>query len=524
MTISTLRAHTLDTLHVCICGTNDFVLRMASTLRKSSLKQQDVQLIIHECSLGEARSTLLTERPDIFIVDIGPTTSLRDTTWLHSLLLQARERLGSNIYIILAITSPSRFVAGGDMLFQDRSSLAPSGLINNILITPPAHIPSVMTLEQQLVNCIEYVTESLTRSDIPLPALWDDGWVPVMCDPESRNVWMRWLPRYAKYVNENPIIVGPTGSGKTRLAKAIHILSGRTGPFVTITPRDFSSTELMQAELFGAAAGAYTGAIDKWGLVKKADQGTLFVDELQSIDIELQGKLITFIENKRYRRVGEAEDHHADVRFVFATNRSLSSLVRNNSLRDDFAYRLERLQINLGSLNERKLDIGAGICFALAKVIRERVAAYASHSQKLTPDRRIEGLTPDAYQLLFASLWPGNFRQLENTIAKLVEIADIHNHVLIDHKCATIGMHEMLGKSETTAIDIFTKAASDTSKQIISQNKTSLKDAISILSHNVRCKALEATGGNISSAANLIGDSQKQLELFTAIREDNSKT
>ena len=144
-----------------------------------------------------------------------------------------------------------------------------------------------------------------------------------MCDPASRNVWMRWLPRYARYVNENPLIAGPTGSGKTRLADALHELSGREGPFISITPRDFSSTELVQAELFGAVAGAYTGAVEKWGLVKRADKGTLFIDELQSIDKDLQGKLITFIENKTYRRVGEAESHRADVRFIFATNQDI---------------------------------------------------------------------------------------------------------------------------------------------------------------------------------------------------------
>jgi len=338
-----------------------------------------------------------------------------------------------------------------------------------------------------------------------------------MCDPSSRDVWMRWLPRYSRYVNENPLIVGPTGSGKTRLAAAMHQLSGRKGPFISITPRDFSSTELVQAELFGAVAGAYTGAVDKWGLVAKAEKGTLFIDELQSIDRDLQGKLITFVENKTYRRVGEAESHQADVRFVFATNRSLQELVDEGALRDDFAYRLERLQLTLHPLHERRLDIAAGICFALGKILRERLQARSS-SPASDRVNELEGLTPEAYRLLFSAYWPGNLRQLENTVAKLVELADIRNQTLIDEASIREALEGTLGKKDVTSKDIFYAAAQKMAAQAQAGNIQSLADACASFSEQARLTALDITGGDTERAGALIADSKKALELFVAAR------
>ena len=213
-------------------------------------------------------------------------------------------------------------------------------------------------LTDQMMHVIRLYAHELdrrSRGALPLQPLGSEGWVQSLADLSSRELWMRWLPRYASYTNENPIIIGETGTGKTNLAYALHRLSGREGEFVSVTPRDFSSAELVQAELFGAVAGAYTGAVDKWGLVKSAEKGTLFIDELQSIDKDLQGKLITFIENKTYRRVGSAESIEADVRFVFASNKTLYEMMESDILRHDFAYRLERVQLSSLRYNQDDL-------------------------------------------------------------------------------------------------------------------------------------------------------------------------
>ncbi len=509
-----------EPLHVCIAGSTDFVRRMSGVLRNSPNFGERTEMVVHSGVLTEAKGLVLEQRPDVFLTDIGFRTTRTDVSWLRALLQQFRERFGKDLYVIIAITTPTRFVSGGTLLFSDESSLGPSGLVDNYIIEPPPGAVTQPTIEAQLVDCLNFVVELVENSadrKFSLPSLSDDAWVPSMCDPSSRDVWMRWLPRYSRYVNENPLIVGPTGSGKTRLAAAMHSLSGRKGPFISITPRDFSSTELVQAELFGAVAGAYTGAVEKWGLVAKAEKGTLFIDELQSIDRDLQGKLITFVENKTYRRVGEAESHQADVRFVFATNRSLQELVDEGALRDDFAYRLERLQLTLHPLHERRLDISAGICFALGKILRERLQARPS-AGSLDRTDTLEGLTPEAYRLLFAAYWPGNLRQLENTLAKLVEFADIRNRTLIDETSIREAMEGTLGKREISSKDIFLSAAQKMAESAQAGALTSLSEACACFSEQARLAALDVTGGDTDRAGALLSDSKKALELFVAAR------
>ena len=268
--------------------------------------------------------------------------------------------------------------------------------------------------------------------------------------------------------------------------------------------------------MFGAVSGAYTGAVDKWGLVKKAEAGTLFIDELQSIDFDLQGKLITFIENKEYRRVGDAESHHADVRFIFASNLTLQTLVTEGRLRDDFAYRLERLQLNLPPLCERRLDIAAGICFALAKVLRERSTEASASS--LGSSNLLEGISPSSYAALFAGTWPGNLRQLENTVATLVEQANIKGRSLIDAESTNEALQGLLGKTEVNTSAILSRAAVKTARYAETAGIENLALCRALLAENARLIALEETGGSIDKAAALLGDSARALELFTAVR------
>lgn len=504
---------------LCITGSNDFVRRMSASARGWNRSDFQCPIRIAAANSSEARAVIFTERPNLLVVDVGLKSTRQDLNWIRGLLTQLRDRFQKNIHIAIAVTAPEKFCLAGSLLFADDESIAPSGLVDSFLASPPVGVLSSPSLELQLKDCASCVLERLLDSVQPpliLPALWEDGWVPVMCDPVSRDVWMRWLPRYARYVNENPIIIGPTGSGKTRLATAVHRLSGRIGPFVSITPRDFSSTELVQAELFGAVAGAYTGAVEKWGLVRRAEKGTLFIDELQSIDRDLQGKLITFIENKTYRRVGEAESHQADVRFIFATNRSLEELVRSGLLRDDFAYRLERLQIELPALEERRLDIAAGISFSLCKVLRER-AKPRSRPQG-ADEGDLEGLTSSAYGMLFGSSWPGNLRQLENTVAKLIELADMQGLRLITRECVETTVRHLLGRKEPTPSDIFAKVTEGLAGQLRSNGINGLQEIVELATDLARIEALATCGGDPAAAAALIADSPEAMRLFAAAR------
>ena len=495
---------------ILICGSSDFVRRI-SAYCKDNLSNF---VTLSSPNLVEASSTIVSERPDVILSDIGLHANAEYVLRLRNLLSNCREKFGTQTYVILAATSPTKLALSGELLFKEDST-EPSGLIDNFLVSPPAGIINSLSLEEQLSDCLSFVSEELSRRDsgaLALPALWEESWVPALAAPSSRKTWMRWLPRYATYINENPLIVGPTGAGKTRLAKAIHSLSGRTGPFVSITPRDFSSSELVQAELFGSAAGAYTGAVDKWGLVKRAEKGTLFIDELQSIDLDLQGKLITFIENKSYRRVGEAENHTADVRFVFATNQPLQSLVESGQLRDDFAFRLERIKLQLEPLSERRLDIPAALAFALARILRDRAANTLQNST-------VEGLTNEAYAIVYSSSWPGNLRQLENTAAQLIERASINNQKLIDHEIAKESLSNLLGYSPIKGNDIYAKAAFEVSQEASEQTDWSIDSCTEALQEKIRELALEHSSGNVEAASELIKDSPKKMKLFLNSRQ-----
>lgn len=454
----------------------------------------------------DAWSIVVTHRPQVIIIEIG----LYHTDKLHGalrrFLQQLRERSGSEVIVAAALMAPEKLAYGGDLLFLESDSMKPSGYIDSFLAVAPGSLPSIPDLSAQLHNFLLLSRAELRRRSqgkSALPALNATGWAQSLADPRSRELWMRWLPRYACYTNESPIIIGRTGTGKTNVALALHILSGRTGQFVSITPRDFSSSELVQAELFGAVAGAYTGAVDKWGLVKRAEKGTLFIDELQSIDKDLQGKLITFIENKFYRRVGSAETVEADVRFVFASNMTLYEMMESNVLRHDFAYRLERVQLELADLKTRRLDIPAALGYALAKVFRQRPHGSI-----------IEGVSSEAYRQLFGHSWPGNLRQLENNVAQLCELADMNNCTLIDERTVIEGFQSRISGTAATAPELICNAAHIFARRALEESVTSLDDSVTKLVENIRLSALEAQGGDVVRASQMIGDSEKALDLF----------
>jgi transcriptional regulator with AAA-type ATPase domain len=493
-------------INTLIIGSSDFQRRLSPLLHSHAAINSNTNT-----SLNQAWSEIISTKPNCIIVEIGLHHSTREQVILRELLRTIRERYKNTIFVTLALMAPEKLYFGGDLLFEDDASSEPSRLVDTFLANPPHGFSTVASIDAQVDQMLSLLSIEIQRRDSGLPAtppLAADGWVHSLADPTSRELWMLWLPRYASYTNENPIITGPTGAGKTRLAKALHILSGRNGPFISITPRDFSSSELVQAELFGAVAGAYTGAVDKWGLVKSAENGTLFIDELQSIDKDLQGKLITFIENKFYRRVGSTETIEANVRFVFATNKPISEMVKADTLREDFAYRLERVQLNLAPLGERRLDIAAALAFALAKIRRQRPMT-----------KFISGLTSDAYRLLFGYSWPGNLRQLENTVAKLCERTDLFGENLISDAVVHSVLQHNLDSKPTTQTEIYQAAARHLVNQTINtSNLKSVEDAVLAFKESIRIVALDACAGDTTKAAELLSEPKNLLDLFIEAR------
>jgi len=208
------------------------------------------------------------------------------------------------------------------------------------------------------------------------------------------------------------LLLGETGTGKEVFAQAIHNGSKRTGqPFMPLNCSAFPK-DLLESELFGHKAGAFTNAIkDKKGLIEEAHNGTLFLDEIGEMHIDLQSKLLRVLENSEFIKIGDTKPTRVNVRIIAATNRSLQQDVDAGKFREDLFYRLNVFTITLPSLNERKEDI----------------PALASHYLSLfaaKTNSRLTGMSPDFLQHLQHHSWKGNIRELKNVIERAVILSE----------------------------------------------------------------------------------------------------
>jgi two-component system response regulator AtoC len=220
------------------------------------------------------------------------------------------------------------------------------------------------------------------------------------------------VKRVAPADSTTVLLEGETGTGKGMLAQAIHQASHRAdGPFINVTCSALAES-VMESELFGHEKGAFTDARTmKRGLVELAEGGTLFLDEIGELSLGLQGKLLRFIEEKRFRRVGGTKDLEVDARLVAATNRDLEEEVEADAFREDLYYRLRVFPIRLPPLRERPSDIPA--------LVKTFVDEFSNQFGK-----RITGVDPEAMELLKSYRWPGNVRELRNMIERSVLLAD----------------------------------------------------------------------------------------------------
>jgi NtrC-family two-component system response regulator AlgB len=204
------------------------------------------------------------------------------------------------------------------------------------------------------------------------------------------------------------LLKGENGSGKGVLARALHGWSPRRdGPFVTVNMPTLTD-ELMASELFGHAQGAFTGAVrDQPGRVEAAERGTLFLDEIGELSPALQAKLLRFLQDKQFERVGESRTRRADVRVVAATNRDLDEEVKAGRFREDLLYRLNVMEVTVPPLRERPEDI--------EPLARRFLTFFARKSKRATPD-----LSGEAIQALRNYPWPGNVRELRNALERAV--------------------------------------------------------------------------------------------------------
>jgi NtrC-family two-component system response regulator AlgB len=281
----------------------------------------------------------------------------------------------------------------------------------------PAQVRAVLGRVAQVRGLRDRVAdlEERVRAEVPEAELDSP-------DPLMRRV--RELARLAAPSDAAVLIRGESGTGKGVLARALHAWGRRAeGPFVTVSCPSLSP-ELLESDLFGHAKGAFTGAIrDVAGKVAAAQGGTLFLDEVGDLPSALQPKLLRFLQEKRYERVGEAKTRAADVRLVAATNRDLDAAVAAGGFREDLLYRLNVVEITLPPLRRRSdlLDLA------------DHLLGFFAHQT----GRRLTGFTAGARTALARHPWPGNLRELRNAIERaailaagpVVDLADLPDRI-----------------------------------------------------------------------------------------------
>jgi DNA-binding NtrC family response regulator len=208
------------------------------------------------------------------------------------------------------------------------------------------------------------------------------------------------------------LVSGESGTGKELIAEAVHLASPRAkAPFIRLHCAALSES-LLESELFGHERGAFTGAVGRReGRFKQADGGTLFLDEISEVSPGVQVKLLRFLQERTFERVGGNETLRVDVRVIAATNRDLASEIRKGTFREDLFYRLNVVTIDLPPLRERRGDIPALASFFLRR--------YAAENGKA-----ITTIADDALRTLLDYRWPGNVRELENVIERAVVLCE----------------------------------------------------------------------------------------------------
>jgi transcriptional regulator with PAS, ATPase and Fis domain len=208
------------------------------------------------------------------------------------------------------------------------------------------------------------------------------------------------------------LITGETGTGKEVLARAIHKMGPREKkPFIPINCAAIQST-MLESELFGHEAGAFTGAQKrKHGLMEVADEGILFLDEISSMPVDMQAKLLRALEDHVIRRVGGTNEIKVDVQIIAATNRDIIKLMEENLFREDLYYRLKVVDLHMPPLRERKEDI-------------PEYVGYFIRENNLNMGLNINDLSARAMKALMSHDWPGNIRELRHVIERAMLFCD----------------------------------------------------------------------------------------------------
>jgi DNA-binding NtrC family response regulator len=283
------------------------------------------------------------------------------------------------------------------------------------------------------------------------------------------------LKRIAASPATTVLLTGETGTGKDLAAKAIHFNSERAAkPFLNITCSALPE-QLLESELFGHERGAFTDARQqKRGLFETADGGTIFLDEIGEMTPGLQAKLLRFLEDRTFKRIGGLADIRVDVRVVAATNRDLEDEVMAGKFREDLFYRLQVMPVVLPPLRERFGDIPL--------LVSQYIERYNQEFKK-----RVKGVTPEARALLEQYGWPGNVRELRNAIERAMLLAD----------------HQWLGPEDFATLS---RSATSATFRLPPEGVS-----LEAVERQLVVQALDRAGGNQTRAGVLLGINRDQV-------------
>jgi len=290
------------------------------------------------------------------------------------------------------------------------------------------------------------------------------------------------------------LIQGESGTGKDVVAKAIHYASSRADkPFMNITCTALTES-LLESEMFGHERGAFTDAKTlKKGLLEVADGGTVFLDEIGDMGAQLQSKVLRFLEEKTFKRVGGSVDIRVDVRVIAATNRDLEKLARSGAFREDLYYRLNVVPIDLPALRERKEDI--------PDLVEHFLDAFNREFKKNT--RRV---TDEAMACLMRHDWPGNVRELRNVIERVMILED-HSEVDVTDLPEEIVQHSSPAEDEIDEASSSARPINAAALIQLPEEGVSLRE----VQYELVRQSLERTHGNQTKAAQLLRISRDTL-------------
>lgn len=283
--------------------------------------------------------------------------------------------------------------------------------------------------------------------------------------------------------SSNVLIFGETGTGKELFAQSIHNESKRKDHKFIAQNCAAIPENLLEGLLFGTTTGSFTGAVNRPGIFEQAHKGTLLLDEINSISLDLQAKLLRVLQEKKVRRLGSDKEIDIDVRVIATMNEDPMEAIKKGKLREDLYYRISVVNLHIKPLRKRKIDIAALIDYFIEK-----------HSKALGIE--VEGIDDNVYDLFINYPWPGNVRQLENTIEGALNLMYDEKKITFDHLPYTFQQHMIEYQHATTE-------QKESVLPFIAPKK-SLDEQLEMLEKTLITDALEQSNGNITKASKIL--------------------